>query len=218
MALVADPHAGKCSALVTEWRAKQNGEPRCQNLATHNGFCKRHQNQVSKTRGSQAIIKKYEKIGESKKISPVAAMTTLLNESAGNVEFFRNEVAKLQRLVIAGKKEREEVAKMVVLYNEERDRHERYVLDAIRVRLDEQQVRLYQSQAEVMAVVFKAVIDGIGLMGEQRLKALTIVAKQMELYSAKPESEWDGPLLEAEKLSNVRVVEGTVVEKQEAQG
>jgi hypothetical protein len=132
----------------------------------------------------------------------------MLQESAGNVEYFRREVTKLERLVIAGRKEREEVAKMVVLYNEERDRLERYTIDAMRIRLDERQIRLYEAQAKAMQTIVKAIVDGIGLMGEDRQKALTIASQQLRLYAAsvEDEKEWQGPLQEAKELSNVRVV------------
>ena len=191
---------GQCNYMISSWREKGR-EVRCKNPAYSNGMCGRHQHTIEKeTRGQQAVVAKYKRIGEAKRVSPIVALTTMLHEAAGNVDYYRQEVSRLERLVIAGRKEREEVAKLVVLYNEERDRLERYTLDAVRVRLDERQVRLYEAQAQALSSVIKAIIDGIGLMGEQRQRALQIAASQMSLFALREDNEWQGPLQEAKKL------------------
>ena len=196
----------RCEALVRRRHAKATGEGRCTNRAKSSGFCTQHEYLAErKGRGLKTVAQKYLKVGESMHVSPVTAMTSLLQEAAGNVEYYRREVTNLERMVIAGRKEREEVAKMVVLYNEERDRLQRYTADALRINLDARQSRMNEMQMRMLATIAKAVIESLGLKGAQREQALHTAALTLREHGPALEEEWHGPLQDA------TVLEGTAV-------
>lgn len=191
-----------CMALIGNWRAQDRiGDAFCRNNRERNSqYCKTHQFIArTDTRGSQKVLKKYNDMGQRKKVAPVHALATLISESAGNVEYLREEVNKLERLVIQGRKTREEIAGVVVLYNEERDRHERYVTDALRIRLEERQQELDEYHGRLFATVIKQFISDMKLMGEERKRALSLLAKIVRTTD-EPKEEWDGPLQEARRL------------------
>lgn len=196
-----------CKAIIKSWRtAKELGDSFCKNPPMENGFCKQHQFVATptkaRTRGQQVLATRvairYKNVGNARKVTAVRALKELIEESAGNVDYLRDEVNKLEKLVIAGRKTREEIAGVVVLYNEERDRHERFVTDAIRIRLEERQQEINAAQALVLATVAKAIIDGIGLKGEDRQRALAIASHHLlEAGATAEEGLWRGPLQEA---------------------
>jgi hypothetical protein len=125
----------------------------------------------------------------------------LIDEATGNVDYLRDEVNKIEKLYISGRKTREEVASIVVLYNEERDRLERYVTDAIRIRLEERQKEIDAATALVIATLVKSIVDGLGLKGEQRQQALVMAAGQLSLAGASQDDEaWKGPFQEAARM------------------
>lgn len=190
-----------CNAIIGNWRAgSREGIPFCKQFPKKNGYCEVHQFMMKvETRGQKATVDKYRNVGNKRKVSPVRALKELMDEAAGNVDYLRDEVNKLEKLFIRGVKTREEVATVVLLYNEERDRHEKYVTDAIRIRLEERTTEISAANAKVLATVARAIIDSLGLKGEARENALVTAAGVLSLQGAPDDSdEWHGPLKDAE--------------------
>jgi hypothetical protein len=198
----ADPDLreyGRCQAMLNSpARANRRKEDlRCRHPAGSNGFCRIHNSLAQKRRAEDPkIVALYQRLGASKKVSPITALLSLIHESAGNVEYYRRQVAKLERLVQAGKKEREEVLKIVVLYNEERDRLQRYVTDAMRIGIDVRQVRLSQLQAKAMAFIALQIVNGLVEQGAinaaQRENALHAAADMLRAYNDQANT-WQSP-------------------------
>jgi hypothetical protein len=104
--------------------------------------------------------------------SPVDAALALLYESAGNVEFLREQVRAHSALIISGKLERDEVAGIVRLYNDERDRLAKLSADLMRIGIAQRQVSLYESQARRIVEIVRMVIDAADLDASQRKRAI----------------------------------------------
>lgn len=196
----ADGEKAHCKAIIGNWRAgSREGIPFCKMYPKPNGFCETHQFLFkTETRGAKAAVAKYKNVGNARKVAPVRALKELIDESAGNVDYLRDEVNKLEKLWIRGVKTREEVATTVLLYNEERDRLERFTTDAIRIRLEERQQEISSAQAKVLATVAIAIIDGLGLKGEARELARVKAAGILSISGAPAEDEeWKGPFRDA---------------------
>src|SRR5579863_2910241 len=63
-----------------------------------------------------------QRYGLRKKVDPLGSFMELIYEAAGNVDYLRTEVNKLNSMFVAGHAEKQEIAAYVRLYNDERDR------------------------------------------------------------------------------------------------
>lgn len=142
-------------------------------------------------------------------VNPVNALLSLLYEAHGNVEYLRDAINASESLVIAGKAEREEVAKLVVLYNEERDRLEKYTLDALKHGLEQRQMRLYEIQAQAIVFVLKRVFEAIPL-AQQVKDAMALEASEAlrQFISVSQSNPWRGPLVQAREAALIPVDAG----------
>lgn len=203
----------RCAADVSRRHANRTGDAQCTNAANSSGYCRTHEYLITrKGRSNSSVSDRYRSIGVPLKVSPVQAMISLLEESAGNVEFYRGQVEQLEKLVLTGRKTAQEIASMVVLYNEERDRFQRYTLDALRVNLEAKQVRLNKAQAEAFVGLVRALLDGLGLNGSQREQGLNLAADLLQGQSASRPERYQGPLAiaAAQVPAGARVVEESV--------
>ena len=119
----------------------------------------------------------------SQDISPIQVLLNLIQEAVGNVEFYRQEVSELKSLHVPGKSTRQELQIVVAQYDDERDRLQKYVADALRIGLEQRQVKLYELQARTIAEVIKRVIDKLDLSAEQRHLALSTAAEELRTFS-----------------------------------
>jgi hypothetical protein len=116
-------------------------------------------------------------------ISPIQVLLNLIQEAVGNVEFYRQEVGELERLFVPGKSTRQELQIAVSQYDAERDRLQKYVSDALRIGLEQRQVKLYELQARTIAEIIKRVIDTLDLTSEQRHLALSTAAEELRTFA-----------------------------------
>lgn len=116
-------------------------------------------------------------------ISPIQILLNLIQEAVGNVEFYRQEVGELEKLHVPGKSSRQELQVVVSQYDDERDRLQKYVSDALRIGLEQRQVKLYELQARTIAEIIKRVIDRLDLTNEQRHLALSTAAEELRTFS-----------------------------------
>lgn len=116
-------------------------------------------------------------------ISPIQVLLNLIQEAVGNVEFYRQEVGELEKLFVPGKSTRQELQIAVSQYDSERDRLQKYVSDALRIGLEQRQVKLYELQARTIAEIIKRVIDKLDLSAEQRHLALSTAAEELRTFS-----------------------------------
>lgn len=116
-------------------------------------------------------------------ISPIQVLLNLIQEAVGNVEFYRQEVGELERLFVPGKSTRQELQIAVSQYDSERDRLQKYVSDALRIGLEQRQVKLYELQARTIAEIIKRVIDRLDLTAEQRHLALSTAAEELRTFA-----------------------------------
>ena len=116
-------------------------------------------------------------------ISPIQVLLNLIQEAVGNVEFYRQEVGELEKLFVPGKSTRQELQIAVSQYDSERDRLQKYVSDALRIGLEQRQVKLYELQARTIAEIIKRVIDKLDLTSEQRHLALSTAAEELRTFA-----------------------------------
>jgi transcriptional regulator with XRE-family HTH domain len=117
--------------------------------------------------------------GRKKKTDPLGCFLELIYEAYGNVEFLRERVNELQSMFVAGRTERQEVAAYVRLYNDERDRLQKYLKDAARIGLEQRAVKLQEMQAQLIVGVVNSIVDGLELPNEKRSQALKLAADAM---------------------------------------
>jgi hypothetical protein len=201
---ILDPD--RCHGILQGRRGRKRADARCKNTAEPDGsgFCHIHNRATAvlgNGREARKTLQKYESLGRTLRVSPITAMLSLIHECAGNVEYYRNKVTELERLTLRGKRETEEVMKIVVLYNEERDRLQRYVTDAMRVGIDLKQVRLYELQSQAIVQVVRAVVDATGVTGPLRSKVLAIGADHLRAFTQQ-QSGWGSPYtdIDSDKL------------------
>lgn len=195
---------GFCTALTRKHGSGQG--LRCtRETKSPTGLCVLHQKTEFKEQ--QVIKHKYAVLGRSLKVTPINALLSLIYEAAGNVQYYRERVGEQERLVLAGKKEREEISKIVVLYNEERDRLQRYTNDALRIGVEAKQVKLYEVQAKAFVQMAKSIVQELDLRGEQRERALKIAAEQLRLFTQQSNegNAWKGPFLDGSVKEVVEV-------------
>ena len=111
--------------------------------------------------------------------SPVDAALALLYESAGNVEFLREQVRAHSALIISGKLERDEIAGIVRLYNDERDRLSKLSSDLMRIGIAQRQVSLYEAQARMIVTIVGRIIDRANLDADQRKRAIEAATSEL---------------------------------------
>jgi hypothetical protein len=116
-------------------------------------------------------------------ISPIQVLLSLIQEAVGNVEFYRQEVGELEKLFVPGKSTRQELQIAVSQYDSERDRLQKYVSDALRIGLEQRQVKLYELQARTIAEIIKRVIDKLELTSKQRHLALSTAAEELRAFA-----------------------------------
>jgi hypothetical protein len=130
----------------------------------------------SRTMAAAQLLAQY---GRPVATSPVDAALELMYEAHGNVAFLRERVRESNSLVISGKMERDEIAGLVRLYNDERDRLAKLSESLMRIGIAERQVRLYESQARAVVDIVKKVIDAANLNPEQRKAAIAVAVQEM---------------------------------------
>lgn len=193
----------RCKAVLSPRPSRvARGDLGCTYPADESGFCKIHREakvgvlQVNDGRSvgpnhAKTILAKY---GRTRlEVSPVNALLSLIYEAAGNVEFLREKVNELQSMVVPGKTTREEVATYVQLYDQERDRLHKYTSDALRIGLEQRQVKLYELQARTIAEVIRRIVDVLELTPEQKVAAFQTAAAELRTFAAKGDNLWSGP-------------------------
>jgi len=145
-------------------------------------------NRVASRTAVGSILAAY---GRPVSTSPVDAALSLLYESVGNVEFLRERVREHTALIISGKMERDEIAGIVRLYNDERDRLAKLCSDLMRIGIAQRQVSLYESQARIIVDIVRRIIDAANLSDVQRkaaISAATDALRSITLTSAPHET------------------------------
>lgn len=154
----------------------------------------------------EAVLSQYKILGKQLQISPLNALLSLLYEAAGNVQYYRGRIETLKDIVYESGSEqhgwKEETKKLVELYNEERDRLEKYTLDGLRINLEAKQVQLYEMQATAIDNMANAMMEGLNLKSADRLKASQIMASELRKYAEaqKEDSRWQGPFMAADEI------------------
>jgi hypothetical protein len=99
----------------------------------------------------------------------------LLNVSAGLVEFYRTECARLPLSELPS-------STWLVLFKEERDHLARLCVRAIGAGLAEREIRLAEKHGALVAEVIHSVLYDIDLTPEQQARALTAVPARLREY------------------------------------
>lgn len=120
-------------------------------------------------------------LGQPLEIEPAQALLELVYEAAGNVAFLSGEVSRLQPggLTSRDVEEREEIAAIVRLYGEERDRLAKYSKVALDAGIDERRVRLSERQGDAIMFTLRAVLDALQLTPAQVKVAHAVAASAL---------------------------------------
>lgn len=114
--------------------------------------------------------------------APVAQPTTALRQLAGEAlrakDFFADritELAVLRYQAGAGEQTRAELH----LWERAIDRAQKFCLDLVKLNLDEREVAINQREAEILLAAALALMDHLGLQGEERDDAGKFLAAEL---------------------------------------
>lgn len=148
-------------------------------------FCARHSGVTSVASKSNArkVLSKY---GTPKHVDPIYGYLELVYECYGNIEYLRDKINELQRMVVPGRATREEVSSWVTLYDQERDRLQKYLADGARIGLEERQVRFLEQQRTAIVSIIQEMLDVPDLPDSVRATQKAVAIERLRAFSESP--------------------------------
>lgn len=182
-----EAHGDKC------WGHKQNTDPpkRCmrpQEYGTH--VCYRHgastpsvAAKVERTKAIEIIRSECARVGRPIVADPGETMLAMVHEWAGNAEFYRERVQRLDSLTsMTMFGEAKDIA--LKLYEEACDRVVTYAGMCVKAGLEERRVRVAETMASTMLRAFAESIASIGLTAEQEMALRSSFADKLRSLRA----------------------------------
>lgn len=193
------PHA-KCTAH------RRDGQPCGQHPVTGTDVCKMHGGLAPRVRAAgqrrkaqEAAERAVALFGAPKDVEPSQALLDLVHWTAGEVEYWREQVRQLaadEPAALTWGKTREKTGgqdvgdtyeakpaiQYVMLYAAQ-DRLAQYAAAALKAGVEERRVRLAESQGSLVADVIRRILDALGLDERQRELVPQVVPAQLRLLA-----------------------------------
>lgn len=188
-----NPTQNKCNAQKTD-----GSGDKCSRAAGYGtdhlgwGRCKFHGGATPAGKIYAAKVEAADRIlGFPIEIEPAEAILQQVRQSAGHVQWYHQQILRFddvtggdaKQVLLQLSEQGWDRSAWVRLYNEERDRLTRFAKLALDAGVAERQVKLAESQGELVAVALRGILKDLGLTPDQEMRAPEIVTRHLRAVS-----------------------------------